>query len=72
VEKLTEAACWSLDKGKFNGQDLSVAGLRPALAAGVGVSDFAFYPDAAKTIVDREMKLRKRLTAISPTRRMPK
>jgi DNA-binding transcriptional MerR regulator len=52
-----------LEKGTFDGQDLSLGRIyAQALAAGVKASELAFYSEAARKIVDCEMKLRQRMT----------
>jgi DNA-binding transcriptional MerR regulator len=56
-----------LEKGKFNQQDVDVCvNYAKCLALGLKVEDFIFYAEAAKLIVDREMRLRSKLTAHLP------
>ncbi|MGA7827466.1 MAG: MerR family transcriptional regulator [Geobacteraceae bacterium] len=56
-----------LEKGKYNQQDVEVCGnYAKCLALGLKVEDFIFYAEAARIIVDREMRLRCKLTAHLP------
>ncbi|HEX9022785.1 MAG TPA: MerR family transcriptional regulator [Geobacteraceae bacterium] len=56
-----------LEKGEFNQQDVELCGIYArCFALGAGVDDFLFYADAAKMIVDNEMRLRSKLTAHLP------
>lgn len=56
-----------LEKNNFNQQDVTICGIYGrSFAMGAGVADLAFYAEAAKLIVDREMQLRRRLTAHLP------
>jgi DNA-binding transcriptional MerR regulator len=56
-----------LEKGKYNQLDVEVCGnYAKCLALGLKVEDFIFYAEAAKLIVDREMRLRSKLTAHLP------
>lgn len=56
-----------LEKGIFNQQDVEVCGLYfKCFSLGADSADFAFYAEAAKTIVDMEMRLRSKLTAHLP------
>jgi DNA-binding transcriptional MerR regulator len=56
-----------LEKGIFNQQDVAVCGLyAKCFALGADTADFVFYAEAAKMIVDMEMRLRSKLTAHLP------
>jgi DNA-binding transcriptional MerR regulator len=56
-----------LEKGKFNQQDVAVCGVYArCFALGIGAEDLTFYADAAGIIVDKEMRLRSKLTAHLP------
>jgi DNA-binding transcriptional MerR regulator len=56
-----------LEEGIFNHQDVVVCGLYgKCFALGAGTADLAFYAEAAKMIVDMEMRLRNKLTAHLP------
>lgn len=56
-----------LEKGSFNEQDVVVGKVYArGFALGVKASDLAFYAEAAKEIVDKEMQLRQRLTGNLP------
>jgi len=56
-----------LEKGKFNQQDVAVCGVYGrCFALGAGAADLAFYAEAAKMIVDMEMRLRSKLTGDLP------
>ncbi|HEY3278049.1 MAG TPA: MerR family transcriptional regulator [Syntrophorhabdaceae bacterium] len=56
-----------LDDESFNGQDVVIgAHYARGLALGLHVADLSFYAEAAKRIVDKEMALRKKLTARLP------
>lgn len=53
-----------LEKGSFNQYDVTIGKMyAQGFAIGLHVTDLAFYSEAAKQIVDKEMRLRKRLTA---------
>jgi len=56
-----------LEKGIFNQQDVEVCGMyAKCYALGAGAADLVFYAEAAKMIVDMEMRLRSKLTAHLP------
>jgi hypothetical protein len=56
-----------LEVGIFNGYDVAVGKIYAGgIAIGAELSDMAFYVDAAKQIVDGEMRLRQKLTAHLP------
>ncbi len=56
-----------LENGEYNQQDVEVCGIYArCFALGAGAEDFFFYAEAAKTIVDNEMRLRSKLTAHLP------
>jgi DNA-binding transcriptional MerR regulator len=56
-----------LEKNTFNQQDVTICGFYGrSFAMGARVADLAFYAEAAKMIVDKEMELRRRLTAHLP------
>lgn len=56
-----------LEKGFFNEQDVTIGRVYSrGLALGIKVSDMAFYAVAAKQIVDKEMRLRRRFTIHLP------
>lgn len=56
-----------LEEGKFTEQDVTAGGIYSrCLAAGAKITDLTFYAEAAKKIVDREMRLRHKLTAHLP------
>ena len=56
-----------LEKGIFNHQDVVVCGLYgKCFALGADTADLVFYAEAAKMIVDMEMRLRSKLTAHLP------
>jgi DNA-binding transcriptional MerR regulator len=56
-----------LEKGIFNHQDVVVCGLyAKCFALGADTADFVFYAEAAKMIVDMEMRMRSKLTAHLP------
>jgi DNA-binding transcriptional MerR regulator len=56
-----------LEKGKFNRQDVAVCRVYArCLALGAVTTDLAFYTEAAKMIVDMEMRLRRKMTAHLP------
>ncbi|NVN90713.1 MAG: MerR family transcriptional regulator [Desulfuromonadales bacterium] len=56
-----------LEKGTFNQQDLAACEVyAKCLALGAEAQDLAFYAEAAKMIVDREMGLRSKLTVHLP------
>ena len=68
VESLLEnGLLLPLDEGSFNQYDVTIGKLyAQGFAIGVHVSDLMFYGKAAQQIVDKEMQLRKRLTAHLP------
>lgn len=56
-----------LEEGKYNQQDVEICGLYArCFALGAGMADFVFYAEAAKMIVDMEMRLRSKLTLHMP------
>jgi DNA-binding transcriptional MerR regulator len=56
-----------LEKGKFNQQDVAICGqYSKCFTLGADTADFVFYVEAAKMIVDMEMRLRHKLTAHLP------
>lgn len=56
-----------LEKNNFNKQDLTICGIYGrSFAMGAKVADLAFYAEAANMIVDKEMQMRRRLTAHLP------
>jgi len=56
-----------VEGGRFNQQDAAVCEVyAKCLALGAGIEDLTFYAEAAKTIVDLEMRLRSKLTAHMP------
>lgn len=56
-----------IEKNNFNQQDVTICGIYGrSFALGAGVVDLTFYAESAKLIVDREMELRRRLTAHLP------
>lgn len=56
-----------LEEGRYNEQDVEIGMIfAQGLALGVTVSDMVFYADAARQIVDEEMRLRARVTAHLP------
>ena len=56
-----------LELGIYNGYDVAVGKIYAGgIAIGAELSDMAFYVDAAKQIVDGEMRLRQKLTAHLP------
>ncbi|MGD0843202.1 MAG: MerR family transcriptional regulator [Geobacteraceae bacterium] len=56
-----------LEKGIFNQPDVEVCGMyAKCFALGAGAADLSFYAEAAKMIVDMEMRLRSKLTAHLP------
>jgi DNA-binding transcriptional MerR regulator len=56
-----------LEMGKFNQQDVAICGqYSRCFSLGADINDFVFYVEAAKTIVDMEMRLRHKLTAHLP------
>ncbi len=53
-----------LEKGAFNQYDVTIGKMyAQGFAIGLQEADLVFYSEAAKQIVDKEMRLRKRLTA---------
>lgn len=68
VRKLMEGGfLLPLELGIFNGYDVAVGKIYAGgIAIGAELSDMAFYVDAAKQIVDGEMRLRQKLTAHLP------
>ncbi len=68
VNKLMEEGfLLPIEAGIFNGEDVAVGKIYAAgIAMGTELSDMAFYVDAAKRIVDGEMRLRQKLTAHLP------
>ncbi|MCX5817423.1 MAG: MerR family transcriptional regulator [Proteobacteria bacterium] len=56
-----------VEKGIFNEQDVAVGTLYArGFALGIKASDLAFYAETAKGVVDKEMRLRQRLTGNLP------
>ncbi len=56
-----------MEKGEYNQQDVEVCGIYArCFALGAGADDFLFYAEAAKMIVDNEMRLRSKLTGHLP------
>ena len=56
-----------LEERRYNEQDVEIGKIfARGLALGITVSDMAFYSDAARQIVDEEMRLRARFTAHLP------
>jgi DNA-binding transcriptional MerR regulator len=68
VKKLMEAGLLlPLDTAVFTGYDVAVGKIYAGgIAMGTKLSDMTFYVEAAKQIVDGEMKLRKKLTSHLP------
>ncbi len=68
VRALTRAGLLvPLDGGRFSQQDITIGGIYArCFARGAAVEDFSFYAEAAGLIVDREMRLRHKLTAHLP------
>ena len=59
-----------LVKGRYSQSDVAVGKLyAQGISAGVKVSDLTFYAEAARRIVDEEMRLRKRMTSHLPEER---
>jgi DNA-binding transcriptional MerR regulator len=56
-----------LEKGRFTQQDVTIGSIYArCFARGAEAADFSFYAEAAKKIVDMEMRLRHKLTAHLP------
>jgi hypothetical protein len=56
-----------LEKGRYNRKDVEICGIYArCFALGAKVEDFVFYAEAARKIVDMEMRLRSKLTAHLP------
>jgi DNA-binding transcriptional MerR regulator len=56
-----------LEAGRYSQSDVAAGKIyAKGFAAGITVADLSFYAEAAKRIVDEEMKLRKRLTSHLP------
>jgi DNA-binding transcriptional MerR regulator len=56
-----------LERGQYGQSDIAVGKIyAQGFAAGIKVTDLSFYAEAAKRIVDEEMRLRRRLTSGLP------
>lgn len=59
-----------LEKNRYNQQDVTIGKIyAQGFAMGIKVTDLSYYAEAARQIVDAEMKLRSRLTANLPVDR---
>jgi len=68
IKALIESALLlPLERGRYNEQDVTIGRVyAQGFALGITVSDMTFYAAAAKQIVDKEMRLRARVTAHLP------
>jgi predicted DNA-binding transcriptional regulator AlpA len=68
IQALTESELLlPLEEGQYSEQDVAIGRIYArGFALGVAVSDMAFYPVAARQIVDGEMRLRARVTTHLP------